>query len=241
MSYENKGKAITLLADAAYTSGYVAVKKTAVAEQFTVCSAGDVPVGILQGPAPMGTAAAVLIEGISFVKAGGVIAAGASVTTGAGGVAVAATAGDIPFGVAFNAASAEGDIISILLKPVGNPSSNSVIISYTSANLVAGADLTNVVMGVAPFDGTLVAAKVIATGDTAGVDADNTSAFAIKVDSTTYASDTYTAANAFPLSGAVGDLTIVKAGIKADDVFLLSVTNGDTADLPIFIVQLFII
>lgn len=115
MSYENRGKTISLVADADYETRYIAVKKNNVDEQFTVCAAGDVPVGILQDPTPANKAAAILISGVSFVKAAGAIAAGASVATAAGGLATTATEGVTPFGVALNAASAAGDIISVLL------------------------------------------------------------------------------------------------------------------------------
>lgn len=116
MAYENKGKTITLIADKEYTDRYVAVKMSTVDETFTACGAGDAPVGILQDPTPAGKPVAVLINGVSFVKAGGAIAAGTDVITAAGGVAVAATEGTTPFGVTLNAATAEGDIISVLLK-----------------------------------------------------------------------------------------------------------------------------
>jgi hypothetical protein len=242
MSYENRGKTISLIADAKYGDRYLAVKKTDTAEGFTVCGAGDIPVGILQDPTPAGKAAAVLINGVSFVKAGGVIAAGASVACGANGVGVVATEGVIPFGVALNAASAEGDIISVLLKTAGNPSANSVILSYTSADLSAGADLSNVVVGAAAFDGNLVAAKVISTGSAAGIDDDNTSVFEVKVGTTVLASKTYDDTNAFPAAGAADDLTLGEdITVEADDVITLSVTNGAAADLPIFIVQLFFV
>lgn len=119
MSYENRGKTISLVADAAYTDRYIAVKKTkktAVDEQFTVCATGDVPVGILQDPTPAGKAVAVLINGVSFVKASAPIAAGDKVTTAAGGLAVTAGEDVVPYGTALNAATAAGDIISVLLQ-----------------------------------------------------------------------------------------------------------------------------
>ena len=241
MSYDNKGKTLSLISDAEYTSRYIAVKKSAVAEQFTVCAAGDVPIGILQEPVgAAGRAAQILIGGVSFVEASAAIAAGASVTTAGDGLAVTAGAGDTPFGVALNAATAAGDIISVLLKTVGNPSANQVILNYTAADLEAGADLTAQTIGTAGFAGTIVAAKVISLGVAAGVDAANTSVFAIKKGTTTLATKTFNNTVAFPASGAVASLTIAEAAVGADDVLTLSVTNGATADLPAFIVQLFI-
>lgn len=119
---------------------------------------------------------------------------------------------------------------------------HSVILSYTSADLAAGADIADAPVGAAAFNGTLVAAKVISTGAAAGVDDANTSVFAIKVGVTTLASKTYDTANAFPAAGVADDLTLGEAvSVATDDVITLSVTNGATANLPIFVVQLFFI
>ena len=242
MSYENRGKTISLVADADYETRYIAVKKNSVDEQFTVCAAGDVPVGILQDPTPANKAAAVLISGVSFVKAAGAIAAGASVATAAGGLATTATEGATPFGVALNAASAAGDIISVLLKTSGNPASTAIVLSYTSSDLEAGDDIAAAPIGAASFNGTLVGAKVISTGAAAGVDDDNTSVFEVKVGSTVLADFTFDATNAFPAAGAAQDLVLgAEVAVEADDIITLSVTNGATADLPIFVVQLFFV
>lgn len=242
MSYENRGKTITLISDAAYDTRYVAVKKTSTNEQFTIASAGDVPVGILQDPTPAGKAAAVLIDGVSFVKAGGTIAAGAAVAVGTGGVGVTATEGVTPFGIALNAATAAGDIISVLLKTSGNPASTAVILTYTSADLSAGDDITAAPVGAAAFNGTLVGAKVISTGSAEGIDDDNTSVFEIKVGSTVLADFTFDATNAFPAAGAAQDLDLGNdTAVEEGDVITLSVTNGTSANLPIFVVQLFFV
>ena len=242
MSYENKGKAISLIADAAYTSKYIAVKKNAVAEQFTVCSAGDIPVGILQDPTPANKAAAVLISGVSFVEASDAIAAGAAVATANDGLAVTAGVGVVPFGIALNAASAKGDIISVLLKTAGNPAAAippSVLLTYKSADLAAGADIAGDILGAAPMDGALKSAKIVSTGAAAGIDGDNTSKVEIKVGTTVLASKTFDAEVVWPAAGASVDLTLAATPtIEEDDVILLAVTNGATADLPAFVLQL---
>lgn len=115
MSYEDRGKAITLLSARDIDVRYVAVKKTSNNEEFDLCGADDVPIGILQTPTKKGTAGAVLINGVSFAIAADVIAAGAPVAPTTGGKIVAA--GDaISFGTALNGATASGDIISVLLQ-----------------------------------------------------------------------------------------------------------------------------
>lgn len=242
MSYENRGKTITLLAAADVTDRYLAVKTTSTAETFAVCGAGEAAVGILQDPVKAGMAGAVMINGVSFIEAAGAIAAGAAVASNAAGKGVAAVDEAIPFGMALNAASAAGDIISVLLQPTGNPASAVIVLSYTSADLAAGGDLAGVVIGAAPFNGTLVGAKVISTGSAVGVDASNTSAFEVKVGSTTLASKTFNNTVAFPAAGVAADLTLGSdVTVTENDVIKLSVTNGDTADLPIFVVQLFLV
>lgn len=246
MSYENKGKTITLIANADYSDRYIAVKKTAVDEEFAVCGAGDVPVGILQFDVPKGKAGTVMTDGVSFVKAGGAIAAGASVTTDVGGVAVTAIEDDVPFGITLNAASAAGDIVSVLLKTAGNPTGPlepaAVFLQYTSTDLAAGADITADILGVIPNDSKLKSAKVVSTGSASGIDAANTSAFEVKVGATVLASKTFNDTVAFPGANESVDLTLgAEVSLEENDVVTLSVTNGSTADLPIFVVQLEIV
>lgn len=242
MSYENKGKSITLISDAAYNTRYVAVKQTNVPEVFTICLAGDAPVGILQYDTPANQACEIMVDGVSFMVAGAAIAAGASIAAGAGGVAVTAQGGATPFGIALNAAAAAGDIISVLMKPVGNPAATAVIMTYTSANLAADADITAGVVGVAAFDGELVGAKIVSTGAAAGIDAANTSKFELKVGAVKVSELTFDDAVLFPGAGEVADLPLVPpVAVQTNDVITLDVTNGATADLPVFVVQLFFV
>ncbi|MEM9772884.1 MAG: capsid cement protein [Cyanobacteria bacterium P01_D01_bin.73] len=55
----------------------------------------------------------VVLSGIARVVAGGAISFGAQVTAGAGGKAVAASAGNRIAGIAMESATADGDVISI--------------------------------------------------------------------------------------------------------------------------------
>ena len=116
MSYENRGKTISLIADVNYAKRYIPVSKTNVDEQFTLCAAGGAPVGVAQDPSKAGTACAIMINGVSMMHASAVIAAGAEVAVTADGTVAAAVAGAGAFGVALNAATAAGDIISVLLR-----------------------------------------------------------------------------------------------------------------------------
>lgn len=85
----------------------------------TVCAAAtDIPCGVLQDKPTSGTAAAIMVDGISKVVAGGTIAAGALVGTDANGAAVALVAGTdttkYPVAQALQAA-VSGDIFSVEL------------------------------------------------------------------------------------------------------------------------------
>jgi hypothetical protein len=87
-----------------------------------------------------------------------------------------------------------------------------------------------------------VGAKVISTGSAAGIDDTNTSVFEIKVGTTVLADFTFDTDHAFPAAGAAQDLDLGEVvSVEDGDVITLSVTNGATANLPIFVVQLFFV
>ena len=192
-----------------------------------------------------------IADGIVIVEAGGVIAAGADVEVGANGKAVAKTTG-IGVGVAITGATAAGQLVAVKLMSVSNANGAdgadgadaplTQTIAYTAATLAAGADLTDVVIGIVPagYAATVIDAQVISTGDAAGIDADNTSVFALEVGSTQVAGVTFDATNAFPAAGVAEAITLIPAAVEleAGSVLLLTVTNGATADLPVFMVQI---
>lgn len=62
-----------------------------VAGGIALCGAGEKPFGVLQNKPKQGAAATVAVGGQSVLKAGGVIAAGASIVSDANGKAVTAT------------------------------------------------------------------------------------------------------------------------------------------------------
>lgn len=78
--------------------------------------------GVLQNdPSAAGQPATVAIDGISIVVAGAAIARGALVASGSAGKAKTAASGNRVLGIAMEAASADGDWISVSLKVQGAP------------------------------------------------------------------------------------------------------------------------
>lgn len=182
-----------------------------------------------------------IADGIMMVEAAGEIACGAKVASDANGKAVEAT--DVSVGIAFSSAATAGTLVAVKLSyasPVGidgTDGKNVQTILYTSADLDAGDDLSGVAIGMPAGEGTIVDVSVISTGSAAGVDDSNTSVFDIKVGDTTKASYTFDTAKAFPAAGVAQTLTIADDELEAGDVLKLSVTNGATANLPVFMVQ----
>lgn len=186
-----------------------------------------------------------IADGIMMVEAAGAIACGAKVASDANGKAIVA-AGDTAVGIAFSDAAAAGTIIAVkFLSCVsigvngadGKNGKNVQTILYTSADRGAGEDLSAVSIGLPAGDGTIVDVSVISTGSAVGVDDANTSVFELKVNSTTKASYTFNTANTFPAAGAAQALNIADEDVAAGDVLKLTVTNGATANLPVFMVQ----
>jgi len=93
-----------------------AVKITAAQQVNLSTVAGEPVIGILQNKPASGAAADIMVIGVTKVKAGAAIAAGASVMAGADGrIITAATAGSEVIGKALEAAANADEIISILL------------------------------------------------------------------------------------------------------------------------------
>ena len=70
----------------------------------------------------------------------------------------------------------------------------------------------------------------------------NTSKFELKVGAVKVSELTFNDAVLFPAAGEVADLPLVPpVAIQANDVITLDVTNGATANLPVFVVQLFFV
>lgn len=95
-------------------------------ETVNTAGAGQRAIGVAQeeisaDDATRGRVADIRVLGISYVVAGGAITAGALVTSNASGRAVTAAVGNIPAGVALQAAAADGDPIAVLLTPGAQP------------------------------------------------------------------------------------------------------------------------
>lgn len=94
------------------------VKLTATGE-FELAGVDDQAYGVITTNQPAGSAGRVAFAGIVPVEAGGTIAIGDEVGSGANGVAV--TGGDVPLGVARTAGGA-GDVVAVHLnRPLGAP------------------------------------------------------------------------------------------------------------------------
>ena len=117
MSWETPGfklPAHTAAADLT-SAQYTAVDVTA-AGVVNAATAAEEIVGILQNAPDSGEAAEVMVTGISKATAGGAIAVGAMCEVGTGGKLVTISAG-IPVAKCLEAASADGDLFTILIVP----------------------------------------------------------------------------------------------------------------------------
>lgn len=187
-----------------------------------------------------------IADGITIVEAQAAIAAGADVQVGTLGRAVTKTSG-IGVGVALTSAGAEGNFIAVKLMSVsaangadGEDAATLQTILYTSSDLAAGADLTDAPLGLAIGAGTIESINIISLGSAVGVDDANTSVFLLEVGTDAKGTLTFDATNAFPAAGVAAEVTVADADVAAGDVLLLTVTNGATADLPVFMVQVVI-
>lgn len=182
-----------------------------------------------------------IADGIMMVEAAGEIACGAKVASDANGKVVEAT--DVSVGIAFSSAASAGTLVAVKLgyaSPVGIDGIDGKTLQtvlYTSADLTAGADLTNVPIGMSVGAGTIVEASVISMGAADGIDAENTSVFKLSIGETEIAAKTFNDSEGFPAAGVGAAFAVDKDAVGSSDILLLSVTNGPTVNLPIFMVQ----
>ena len=117
MAFEQALQSITGLVSADMTSKQYYIVKGSTTS-VTLCTAGVQPLGVIQDtPAASGRPGNIAIGGISKVVAGAAITAGAYVSSDSAGKAVTAASGDFALGIARTAATADGDVISVLLMP----------------------------------------------------------------------------------------------------------------------------
>jgi hypothetical protein len=88
---------------------------------------------------------------------------------------------------------------------------------------------------------TITKASIISQGSPAGIDDSNTCVIAIFNGSDTVVTKTYNTSTAFPSSGTVESLGTISDTYKtvaADGLIKFSVTNGTTANTPLFAIQI---
>lgn len=83
--------------------------------QAAVAGAAAAALGVLQNDPGANGTAAIMVQGVSRVRAGAAIAVGSKVGSDANGKARVATSGDTILGIALEAAAADEDIIPVLL------------------------------------------------------------------------------------------------------------------------------
>ena len=88
---------------------------TSTVNQVTLPAGGEKIAGVLQNKPNTNQAAEVVVDGVSKAIAGAAIAQGAEVEVDSAGKVITLAAG-VSVGIALIAASADGDIISVLLK-----------------------------------------------------------------------------------------------------------------------------
>jgi hypothetical protein len=119
MAYEEKLETVTMIAGADLSSSqYLFVKTNTTAKTVVLCGDGEDAFGVLQDTPTSGQACCIAIGGVSKVKLGGTVAAGAVVSSGASGVGNVSANGDYMLGIAL-AGGASGEIIPVKLDKNG--------------------------------------------------------------------------------------------------------------------------
>lgn len=223
---------------------FVGVKATG---EGVIATAAGSAIGVSMNQAAAGEVLEIA-DGIVMVEAGGAITPGAGIEVGTNGKAVTNTDG-IGIGIALTGAAGDGNVVAV--KMLNTSVTNGVdgadaplvqTFVYTAADLDAGADITDAIIGVVPagYNATVIDAQVISTGDASGIGEGKTSVVLLEVVSTEIAEVTFDAENAFPAAGAAEAITLIPAAteLEAGSVLLLTVTNDDGVNLPVFMVQI---
>ena len=211
--------------------------------------AGEAAIGVSMCAAASGKVLEIA-DGIVMVTAGDTVTPGQTVQSDATGRAVPKTTG-MGLGVAITGGTV-GLLIAVKLLCVsavdGDDGSNGAdanplqLVSYTTSDLGAGADLAATPIWACPagFTALIKGATLISLGTADGIDADNTCVVAVNDGTTDQAAETFDAVTAFPASGVALALPLAAIELDAGDVLTLAVTNGTAANPPAMIVQLHI-
>lgn len=105
-------------------------------------------------------------------------------------------------------------------------------------NLAAGADLTERVFWRAPYPVEILACEILPEAASAGVDESNTAAITLRNITASEDVGTVTSTSNWAANTPVAlTLTAANVDVEGDAVIGIVVTNGATADLPIFNLQ----
>lgn len=105
-------------------------------------------------------------------------------------------------------------------------------------NLAAGADLTERVFWRAPYPVEILACEILPEAASAGVDGSNTAAITLRNITAAENIGTVTSTSNWAANTPVAlTLTAANVDVEGDAVIGIVVTNGATADLPIFNLQ----
>lgn len=121
---------------------------------------------------------------------------------------------------------------------------NTRILTIAIEDLAAGADIADRTLLYAPtgIDVTLVSAGIVPRGSSAGIDDSNTAVIALKDGSANaIVEKTYNTGTQPPAAGVIGDLGALSGTYKvlsAGEKLVLDVTQGATANLPAFDLQI---
>mgnify|MGYP000097039933 CR=1 FL=1 len=122
MAYTEALPCISMPVAADYSAKQYYIMKTA-SGVATLCGDGEEPIGVLQNaPDAANEVGRIGIgRGVTKVVAGAAITVSAKVAAMAGGLAAPATSGEAVLGYAMEAATASGDVISVLLISAESP------------------------------------------------------------------------------------------------------------------------
>jgi hypothetical protein len=118
MAYEENLEAISRPAGAdldAAGNQYKVVKLNASGAVINFAADTDIPVGVLQNAPKSGDPARIAYSGVSKVRVGAAVAAGAQLTTNGSGQAITAVSTKYIIGSALTAGAAAGSVISALI------------------------------------------------------------------------------------------------------------------------------
>jgi len=120
MAKEIRGFARTYLVAGDMSANLFKFVKLSGSTAVAAAAATDPVVGVLQNkPTASGQPATVMIDGVSKVIAGAAITAGSVVYIDSTGRATSTAASNKSVGIAESAATGAGEVISVLLKPLG--------------------------------------------------------------------------------------------------------------------------